>query len=288
MPTPPSAPRAKKRQKPRATSAGTRAEQLAKGAFLIEFDDPGTNFLDLLARPLPAGVGEPVRLTGDAIEREYRTMERKGFLVTRDLGCLIPHAQYCTYQQGATKKGHQRSCAFFTRMLPTQPRGKAATRDADGWPIDLQISHLCHTRACCRIDHLVIEPQWCNQSRNYCGRSGACDCGRVPQCVGPYRTTQHAPPLEYCKTLEEVNEVLRGDRLPAYVVHPPQQHARRDDKASARLSRKALAERQKKENAARRKRRTNLHEHKTAKKRKKLARRAEGSAVPPAGSDSTS
>jgi len=187
-------------------------------------------------------------------------MERKGVRVTKDIGCLIPHEQYSTYQQGATLKGHQRTFEFFGRWRPV----KSDLKNEFGWPASLQISHLCHRRGCCRVDHLVVEEQWRNLKRNFCGFSGECDCGSEVKCLRRYTMDNQTDTPEFCLTKEEVEEALEG--APKYTIHSNDRFANRD-----------LQSEQRKANKAKRKRKTDLHQHSTKRKQARLGSQGEGS-----------
>jgi hypothetical protein len=237
-----------------------RSDFLEKGAFLIEFKQP-TEPMDMLQRTPPPGLEPELAPASevDKFRKEYRTMERKGFLVTRDIGCLIPHPQYSTSQQGATRKGHQRAFAFFGGWCPKQ--GTEMTRNLHGWPSALQISHRCHRRGCCRPDHLLAEEQWRNQKRIYCGEDGSCDCGSEIKCLRRYQLTEDEDltnPLSICKTVEEVRQVLVG--APSYTIHGKDRFLNRNDKAEKRANR----------NANKRKRLTDLHVHASKRKQARL------------------
>lgn len=250
--------RPSKRGNPRRTSGAVREAHLQKGAFLIEFATPARPRDMFGGRLLPPGLGPTALQTGK--ERQsavdmYRTMERKGFRVTKDTGCLIPDEQYATYQQGATVKGHQRSFAFFGHWVPKQ--GSQATRNEFGWPMDLQISHGCHRRACCRIDHIWAEEQWRNLKRNYCGAIGKCDCGNEIQCLRRYQMDDQTDQPAFCETEEEVKSALVG--APTYVIHGANRFSARDVKSK-----------QRKKNKEDRKRRQDLHAHCTERKQARL------------------
>lgn len=198
-----------KRGAPRRSVAEMQLEMFNKGAFFFKFEEPSHD---------PAG--QPIAKT-KAYEqgvRDFRTMEDKGFFVTKD-GCIFPHDQYGRHQKGAILKGYQRSTFFFTGMMPEKAtltgKGKMAkvARDKDGWPTDSQISHLCHRRSCIRGDHLQVEPRTVNHRRNYCGIMGlgSCDCGMVPPCLQKYHPSEwEHPGLEYCKSHNEVAVALTG------------------------------------------------------------------------------
>lgn len=229
------------KDKKKRTSGSIRKSHQSSGAFLIEFKTPAQP-MDLIHRVVPVGLGPSALLTGkdrQSVVDQYRTMERKGFRVTKDTGCLIPDEQYGTYQQGATVKGHQRSFAFFANWCPKQ--GVAAVRNEYGWPTNLQISHLCHRRSCCRVDHLVAEEQWRNLKRNYCGFNGQCDCGNSLQCLRRYQMQDQSDLPEFCYSKDEVREALAG--APEYVIHSTNRHEDRDKKAKQRQQIKHKRER---------------------------------------------
>lgn len=243
----------------RPGSDTVRKRHLEKGAFLVEFATPQEPRDMFGGRQMPAGLGRPPLSNGreyQSVADKYRTMERKGFRVTADIGCLIPDEQYGTYQQGATIKGHQRAFAFFARWVPTQ--GSQAVRNEWGWPATLQISHLCHRRSCCRIDHLVAEEQWRNIKRNYCGISGACDCGNTVKCLRRYQGPDTTDEPVFCNSKDEAEGVLEG--APSFVIHGANRFEGRD---------KALKTRR--QNKLKRKRAQESHEHVTARKRSRLA-----------------
>ena len=77
------------------------------------------------------------------------TMERKGFKVTKDVGCLLPHSQYGKSITGSGAKmngcGYKTSMGFFG-LIGNHP--SAPERDTDGRPISLEVSHLCHRSSC--------------------------------------------------------------------------------------------------------------------------------------------
>lgn len=253
------------KRKSRRTSDAVRKDHLPMGAFLIEFQAPA-QLRDMFGgRTMPIGVGRPPLQAGkerqSAID-QYRTMERKGFRVTKDTGCLIPDEQYGTYQQGATVKGHQRSFGFFAGWVPRQ--GTQAIRNEWGWPMNLQISHLCHRRSCCRIDHLVAEEQWRNIKRTYCGCGGTCDCGNAVKCLRRYQMQDQADEPEFCAAEEEVKQALQG--APSFVIHGADRFAARDNKSK-----------QRKQNKEKRKRKQEKHAHATARKQARLGSQADES-----------
>lgn len=243
-------------KKAKRTSGSIRADHQQRGALLIEFAQP-MEPMDMVRRDdLPIDLGPPAPYSPSdykAVVDRYRVMERKGFRVTKDIGCLIPDEQYGTYQGGATIKGHQRAFAFFARWCPEH--ADEATRNEYGWPVDLQVSHLCHRRSCCRMDHIVAEEQFRNLKRNYCGANGVCDCGNEIKCLRRYQSIKVTDSPELCKSKEEVAAVLAG--APPYVLHGPGRYTSRDAKAKQRKSARD-----------KRKRSTERHQHATLKKQK--------------------
>jgi len=217
-------------------------EHLQDGAFPVRFAEPDAP-LDMFGREITPELRPPRLLQGKELQSavdKYRTMERKGFLVTTDTGCLIPHEQYSTYQQGATVKGHQRSFAFFAHWVPTSA-GSETVRNEFGWPATIQISHLCHRRGCCRIDHLIAEEQWRNQKRNYCGLNGVCDCGNDIKCLRRYQDENQVEEREFCTTIDQVIESLEG--APEYKVDLPVTLKERSDASAKRAASKAKRKR---------------------------------------------
>lgn len=241
---------------PRRASGAVRRDHIERGAFLVEFATPDAP-MDMFRKPVPPGLG-PVTFFNENERKsavdQYRTMERKGFRVTADIGCMIPDEQYSTYQQGATVKGHQRTFAFFGQWRP----GVSDLRNEFGWPMQPQISHLCHRRSCARPDHLIVEEQWRNLKRNYCGLNGVCDCGNEIKCLRRYQMENQTDAPLLCQSKEEVQAALEG--APSFVVHGADRWANRDSKAADRKARKE-----------KRKRKQALHQHATMRKNRRLS-----------------
>ena len=236
--------------KPKRSSGDVRKDHLSKGAHLIEFATPGAP-RDMIRHPVAPGLRPTPSFEGEShktVVSEYRTMERKGFRVTRDIGCLIADDQYGIAGQGATVKGHQRTFSFFAGW---RPRASGFTTNQFGWPSNLEISHLCHRHGCCRIDHMVAEEKWRNQKRNYCGSNGSCDCGNPVKCLRTYTTAEQN--LDLCTTREEIVPLLAG--CPSYQIHGNDRQDNRDKKSQ-----------QWADNKRKRKRRQDRHAHQTARK----------------------
>ena len=244
-------------RKIRRASGKMKDDHLEDGAFLVEFKEPESP-VDVLRRPFVHVDPERLLSGGEwqsAVDK-YRAMERKGFRVTKDIGCLIPDPFYSTYQHGSMQKGYQRTFAFFAGWIPVQTN----ERNEYGWPCALQISHLCHRRSCARIDHLIAEEKWRNLKRNYCGISGECDCGNEVKCLRRYQMESHCDDPALCQTRAEVKNALQS--APEFVVHGKERFLARDRKAK-----------QRKVNAQKRKRKQALHAHVTKRKQSRLVMR---------------
>jgi hypothetical protein len=257
--------------KDKRLSSEMRSAHIAKNAYLIEFKKP-TDPRDMFGgRDAPLGLTTAPVFSGkdrqSAVDK-YKTMERKGFRVTRDTGCLIPDDQYSTVQQGSTFKGHQRSFQYFAGWYPKA--SKEDIRNMFGWPSSLEISHLCHRRCCSRIDHLVVEEKWCNQKRNYCGFNGECDCGNAVKCLRRYQSGSIVDQPVLCSSKDQVTEVMAG--APEYHIAGIEKYDNRD-----KLARK------RKQNSEKRARSTESHQYQTARKQARLGTVKEKEAEP--GSD---
>jgi len=148
-----------------------RNENIKKGALLFDVT-------------LPPG-------TDKELAKAWDVMVQKGIFVEASIGCWIPDKQHWPQRgQRGLKVGSHLTAALFNGM--PKPEEKE-TRNADGWPIQLQYSHLCHLNVCCNPAHIVLEPQWMNLKRNFCGHSSVegslnpCDCRMLPPCLVKYR-----------------------------------------------------------------------------------------------------
>jgi hypothetical protein len=152
----------------RRPEADLRNEHLRSGAMLLSFSSK-----------LPtANVPSHVLLA-------WRKIEKKGFRVTTT-GCLVPHFLHSHLSRNMTAAARV-SLRFFKGLVPD--KSLPATNEL-GWPTRQEHSHLCHCKVCCNPDHVVLEAAWKTRKRNYCGRSGACDCGMEPPCLRVYRSVQ--------------------------------------------------------------------------------------------------
>lgn len=89
---------------------GQRGKRRADHDIILEMCNKGASFIVFEPPRDPAGSLISHEPKGKS---DFKAMERKGFLVTRD-GCLVPYEHYCTPRKGATLKGHQRSVYYFT------------------------------------------------------------------------------------------------------------------------------------------------------------------------------
>jgi len=162
---------------------------------------------------------------------------------------------------------------FFERVHGFNPAKlvteTVALPNAPDWPTSLQLSHLCHRRACCRVDNIALETSWRNSKRNYCGIFGFCDCSigkdpadtRLhPACKRVYskspETTSASPTVQVlrglhveqlggpiglqtnvCLTREEVADVLNRTGFP--FKYSFVDYMQRDAAASVRAAKRA-------------------------------------------------
>lgn len=242
------------KRKERRSSTDLREENVGIGALLLRIIWDGVNWLC----PSVASVPETEKnykfnnVDGkDPNKREgpYRTCERKGFRVCKGTGCFAPHSQYSTSGGGASEKGYQRIFFAVFGWIPKFYEGSAKppTDPATGKDLSWQLSHLCHCRWCCRLDHLCVEQRWRNFVRNFCmgplrkfrlpdgKKIDTCGCSvqfhvmgkpelAGPPCLAAYKVTPDTPPadLDICKSFGEVGHVLRETGFPfkvAYVTY---------------------------------------------------------------------
>ena len=229
----------KRNSAPRRTSGAIRAEHMQAGAILLKINFDRDGFLPVgmavedITNRSEVFMLKSKPITGEEVVRNYETMERKGFKVTKDTGCLIPTDHYCTHQAGDAFKGYQK--AFFRAhgFLPKAlTKETEVPRDASGRDISPQLSHLCHRRWCCRLDHLVYEYKWRNFVRNGClgptewNSKPTCGCSlqydffglpsHGPSCVRTFSPSAPTYPgnLPLCRSAEEVSEVLKATCFP--------------------------------------------------------------------------
>jgi len=103
------------RETTKRSSGKVRKDHIGQGAFVIEFKNPTAPRNMILSPVQPAGLNPSPSFEGKnrkKVENDYRGMERKGFRVTSDIGCLLPDDRFGTREAGATLKGHQRTFQF--------------------------------------------------------------------------------------------------------------------------------------------------------------------------------
>lgn len=247
-------------EKPKRDSASIRANHIAKGATLFTINlsvnvapignalgDPG---LRATSRNVK---GKPLHANSQAAINNYMTMERKGFRVTSDTGCIIPDDSYCTTGDKDAFKAYQKSFFRAHGFLPNQ---KVTQKDARGREMIAQLSHLCHRHWCCRSDHLVFEYRWRNVDRNSClgpVSEGVCGCLlqykhfgsdtiHGPCCIREFSTSAPVPPddLPLCDSNEAVKKVLTDTGFP-YPYNFVADYANRDNKAAKRKERNSCS-----------------------------------------------
>ena len=256
---------------PRRTSGEIRNLHTQTGAFLFEFEerswsDPMKGHAENpLCTPL---LLEPKSVALNKNRQAWRTMERKGFKVTKVVGCMLLHPQYGKSKtqkgNGMNGGGHKTSMGFFTGFIGN--RQDAPEKDKDGRPINLQVSHLCHRSSCINPIHLIAEPQWQNEKRNTCGKNNSgCNCGNTIECLRMYQTSNKPENPVLCTTKKEVLESLKElKELHPFKVLKRNAYNEKDSKAAKK--RKIKAENQKK-----RKRQADKQAHAAGKKAAKKA-----------------
>lgn len=74
----------------------------------------------------------------------------------------------------------------FKKFIPAHRLMYAVTVDflnlLDHDSSHLQVSHLCHNKLCCNIEHLEVEDAELNNSRTRCKNHGYC-MGHDPKCI---------------------------------------------------------------------------------------------------------
>lgn len=131
---------------------------------------------------------ESIALDGKLFTK-WQTIERKGFFVLKT-GCLVPHTYYSKKGKDgpARARGHIVSNDLFVDGVNKLRGSGEKDRNDDGWPLLMEVSHICHNPLCCAPWHLVTEPRWKNWRRNYCS---GCDCpdSLMPRCVARFHPT---------------------------------------------------------------------------------------------------
>jgi hypothetical protein len=160
-----------KSKKVKRSEADIRNEHLDEGAILIEFT--------------------PHKSASKQIVEWWRSMEKFGFKFTDD-GCMIPHKQYWGSKGGNEEKGKptRPSCRSISYQFFNGKEAQKNERNKEGWPCDEQYSHLCHVWNCASQNCIIVEEQWKNLKRNYCGLKGECDCNNDVKCTRTYHNSE--------------------------------------------------------------------------------------------------
>jgi hypothetical protein len=158
--------------KEKRSDSEIRNGHLSDGAILIEF--------------------VPHKDASEMVIKQWRKIEKFGFMITID-GCLIPHSMFNGYSKDR-KSGYSYALPFFKNVSTGKPQNLV---DEEGYPIDLQYSHLCHFGRCASPICIIVEEKWKNVKRNYCGRSGSCDCGNSIKCRRTYHNDSFDWGFEY-------------------------------------------------------------------------------------------
>lgn len=180
-----------------------REEHVQAGAVCIQVDLKDDTFMLPGVAELKDAEKNAEWGRGGNPKNTYQCMERKGFRFTTDIGCFAPTKRYAQKSGGANERGYQLS--FFNKydfMLAQSDPDDTSVGEGLVANESLQLSHRCHRRWCCRLDHLVVEKRWRNVARNYClgpievdlpglGKTKTCGCSlqyhfcRKPELAGP-------------------------------------------------------------------------------------------------------
>jgi hypothetical protein len=187
----------------------TRNQHLDDGAILIEFE-------------------YPFKEEDENAINNWRSVEKYGFKITTD-GCLISHS--CRwFSKKPTMVNYVASLKFFEDKENDDKHSDEVNKH--GWPLTQQYSHLCHYQNCCSPYHLVIEAQWKNLKRNFCGYDGECDCGLKQKCKRTYHNTNYDHDFEFFSYNTEglkgkIKEVIPGY---SFKILPKNHYVKDDEK----------------------------------------------------------
>lgn len=179
----------------------------------------------------------------------FETISQKGFFVFEN-GCILPHPYYSKKGKDgpARFRGHKVSLKLF-KLIDKEP--KVQIKNDDGWPMNKEISHLCHWNSCMNPDHLIYEPRWKNWKRLYCF---GCDCNNQPPCLAKFHPSSYWDDVDNWPARIGYDQMKKLKKLlPSHVkVLPKDQFRKADLKATNRLKR--LKRKKKHEKQAQRKR----------------------------------
>jgi hypothetical protein len=128
---------------------------------------------------------EALEKSGENINA-LKTISEKGFFIF-ETGCILPHPYYSKKGEDgpARFRGYKASANLFHSVKNLET---SEGTNQDGWPLNIEVSHLCHWYACMNPDHLVFEPRWKNWKRLYCF---GCDCNLEPRCLAKFHPTAY-------------------------------------------------------------------------------------------------
>lgn len=204
----------RKAKKPRLSEGDIRNGRLVEGAILLEFT--------------------PHKDAPQEIIVWWRQTEKYGFFVSVD-GCMIPYKQYW-----GSKGSRPAARGLVTQFFYNERTSKKPIND-EGWPCNEQYSHKCHVSNCVSPKCIIIEEQWKNLKRNYCGINGKCDCGNTIKCTRKFHNEQWDWKFDYMsydtKELSSKLANLFPDTV-KFKVLPRNFYSKKDVKAQNRSTRK--------------------------------------------------
>lgn len=157
------------KSQPRRASYEIRDQHLELGAIVIEVSFDESQYVNAGVSSLLDAEKNFQWGRGKKTEETYVSMQRKGFRITKHTGCFAPHERYTMKSGGANERGYQLS--FFAKHKFMLAQTDLDERDSISSIVGdsrKQLSHRCHRRWCCRLDHIDVEPRWRNAARNFC------------------------------------------------------------------------------------------------------------------------
>jgi len=184
----------------------------------------------------------PHQSASEDVKDIWETIERKGFLVTADTLCILPHPYYRAKNEGGPARyvAHRIILPFFTGHSTHNEDMSVENKNEFGWPMNLHYSHICHRSGCCNPFHIVVEEMWKNHRRNYCGHSGTCDCGMTPKCIRRYYPSGFDKTVIYISDLDVLTERLKELKYLGISVLPQDYYDEVDLKSANRNKRRKL------------------------------------------------
>ena len=163
----------------------------------------------------------------------FNTISEKGFFVFEN-GCILPHPYYS--KKGKDGPARLRGGKASMQIFHPPKTQSDVNRNEDGWPTNIEISHLCHWSACINPTHLLWEPRWKNWKRLYCF---GCDCNNLPPCLNKFHPSsfwENESNWPNKIGYDRISEIK--DKLPKLVKVLPKDHFKKVDlKAANRMKR---------------------------------------------------